>query len=275
MLRGGELIAGELHRERMLRTLREQGADTGSTFLQSLLSTSPWREVEAYLTGQQILPATTYRLTLEYSLAGLSTIRLVPYCKRTIRALRPILLPEGFEYSYKYADRSFFEQMKAELADDEEPLFVRPDGTITDTSFTNVLIETEAGYLTPARPLLKGTQREGLLRAGLIAEADDLTLSTLRSKAKAILLINALLPLEEALRLPQSPPRLIYSPTKNLAPQHEYSTVRRGKLYPEGRASERCEEGGKFSCARKYFFCAHRNKFPCALKFNVMRAESL
>lgn len=202
MLRSGELIAGELHRERILRTLREQGADTGSTFLQSLLSTSPWREVEAYLTGQQILPATTYRLTLEYSLAGLSAIRLVPYCKRTICALCPILLPEGFEYSYKYADRSFFERVKAELANDEEPLFVRPDGTITDTSFTNVLIETESGYLTPTRPLLKGTQREGLLQAGLIAEADDLTLSALRAKAKAILLINALLPLEEALRLP-------------------------------------------------------------------------
>ena len=200
MLRGGELIAGELHRERMLRTLREQGAETSSAFLQSLLSTSPWREVEAYLTGQQILPATTYRLTLEYSLAGLSTIRLIPYCKRTIRALRP--LPDGFKYSYKYADRRFFERVKAELANDEEPLFVRPDDTITDTSFTNVLIETKAGYLTPTRPLLKGTQREGLLQAGLIAETDDLTLSTLRSKAKAILLINALLPLEEALRLP-------------------------------------------------------------------------
>ena len=202
MLRGGELIAGELHRERMLRTLRGQGAETSSAFLQSLLSTSPWQEVEAYLTEQQILPATTYRLTLEYSLAGLSAIRLVPYCKRTIRALRPLPLPDGFDYSYKYADRSFFEQMKAELADDEEPLFVRPDDTITDTSFTNVLIETKAGYLTPTRPLLKGTQREGLLQAGLIAETDDLTLSTLRSKAKAILLINALLPLEEALRLP-------------------------------------------------------------------------
>ena len=186
----------------MLRTLREQGANTGSTFLQNLLSTSPWREVEAYLTGQQILPATTYRLTLEYSLAGLSAIRLIPYGKRTIRALCPILLSDDFEYSYKYADRSFFERVKAELADDEEPLFVRSDGSITDTSFTNVLIETEAGYLTPARPLLKGTQREGLLRAGLIAEADDLTLSTLRSKAKSILLINALLPIEEALRLP-------------------------------------------------------------------------
>ena len=202
MLRGGELIAGELHRERMLRTLRKQGAEISSSLLQSLLSTSPWREVEAYLTGQQIPPAMTYRLTLEYSLAGLSAIRLVPYCKRTICALCPILLPEGFEYSYKYANRSFFERVKAELADDEEPLFVRSDGTITDTSFTNVLIETEAGYLTPARPLLKGTQREGLLQAGLIAEADDLTLSALRSKAKAILLINALLPLEEALRLP-------------------------------------------------------------------------
>lgn len=202
MLRGGELIAGELHRERMLRTLREQGAETSSAFLQSLLSTSPWREVEAYLTGQQVLPATTYRLTLEYSLAGLSAIRLIPYGKRTIRALCPILLSDDFEYSYKYADRSFFDRMKAELADDEEPLFVRSDGSITDTSFTNVLIETEAGYLTPTRPLLRGTQREGLLQAGLIDEADDLTLSTLRSKAKAILLINALLPLEEALRLP-------------------------------------------------------------------------
>ena len=136
------------------------------------------------------------------SRSGLSAIRLVPYCKRTIRALRPLPLPDGFEYNYKYADRRFFERVKAELADDEEPLFVRHDGTITDTSFTNVLIETEAGYLTPTRPLLRGTQREGLLRAGLIAEADDLTLSTLRAKAKAILLINALLPLEEALRLP-------------------------------------------------------------------------
>ena len=202
MLRAGELIAGELHRERMLRTLRGQEAETSSAFLQRLLSTAPWREVEAYLMGQQILPATTYRLTLEYSLAGLSTIRLVPYYKRTICTLRPIPLPNGFDYSYKYADRSFFERVKAELASDEEPLFVRPDGTITDTSYTNVLIETEAGYLTPTRPLLKGTQREGLLRADLIAEADDLTLSTLRSKAKAILLINALLPLEEALRLP-------------------------------------------------------------------------
>ena len=202
MLRGRELIAGELHRERMFRTLREQGAEASSAFLQSLLSTSPWREVEAYLTGQQILPTTTYRLTLEYNLAGLSAIRLVPYCKRTIRTLRPIPLPDGFEYSYKYADRSFFERVKAELASNEEPLFVRSDGTITDTSFTNILIETEAGYLTPTRPLLKGTQREGLLRSGLIAEADDLTLSRLRAKAKAILLINALLPLEEALRLP-------------------------------------------------------------------------
>lgn len=202
MLRGGELIAGELHRERMLRTLREQGAETSSAFLQSLLSTSPWREVEAYLTGQQILPAATYRLTLEYSLAGISAIHLVPYCKRTICTLRPIPLPNDFDYSYKYADRSFFERVKAELPGDEEPLFVRSDGSITDTSFTNVLIETEAGYLTPTRPLLRGTQREGLLQAGLIAEADDLSLSTLRSKAKAILLINALLPLEEALRLP-------------------------------------------------------------------------
>ena len=141
--------------------------------------TLPAREAERCITSslrtlseeacQQV-----HRLTLTYTPSGIEAVRLIPYHRRSVRRLVPIELPPDFEYSYKYADRSFFERVKAELADDEEPLFVRPDGTITDTSFTNVLIETEAGYLTPARPLLKGTQREGLLRAGLIAEADDL-----------------------------------------------------------------------------------------------------
>ena len=202
MVRGGKLQAGGLHQERMLRTLTDFGAEASQPILQSLLSATPWLEVESYLMKQALLPSTIYRLTLEYDLTKIRAIRLIPYQRRSISKLRLVQLPEDFDYSYKYADRSFFEQMKAELADDEEPLFVRPDGTITDTSYTNVLIETESGYLTPTRPLLKGTQREALLRTGLIAEADDLTLSTLRSKAKTILLINALLPLEEALRLP-------------------------------------------------------------------------
>ena len=203
--------------------------------------TLPAREAERCITSslrtlseeacQQV-----HRLTLTYTPSGIEAVRLIPYHRRSVRRLVPIELPPDFEYSYKYADRSFFERVKAELADDEEPLFVRPDGTITDTSFTSVLIETEAGYLTPARPLLKDTQREGLLRAGLIAEADDLTLSALRSKAKAILLINALLPLEEALRLPPKPSKTDLLAHKNPRPSARKFGCEARSLYVDKRS---------------------------------------
>ena len=200
MVRGGELQAGDLHQERMLRTLTDFGAESSQPILQSLLSATPWLEVESYLTKQTLLPSTIYRLTLEYDLTKIRAIRLIPYQRRSISKLRLVQLPEDFDYSYKYADRCFFDRVKATLPDDEEPIFVRQDGTITDTSFTNVLMETEDGYFTPARPLLRGTQRESLLRRGLIAEHDHLTLTHL-THARSLLLINALLPLEEALRL--------------------------------------------------------------------------
>ena len=201
MVRDGKLQAGDLHQKRMLRTLSDWGSKPSQPLFQSLLSDTPWLEVETYLTKQPLLPATTYRLTLEYDLTKIRAIRIVPYQRRSISKLRPIHLPEDFNYNHKYADRSFFERVKATLSDDEEPLFVREDGTITDTSFTNVLIETEEGYFTPAHPLLKGTQREYLLRCGLITEHDHLTL-THRLRARSLLLINALLTLEDALRLP-------------------------------------------------------------------------
>lgn len=200
MVRDGKLQAGDLHQERMLRTLSDWGSEPSQPLFQSLLSDTPWLEVETYLTKQPLLPATTYRLTLEYDLTKIRAIRLIPYQRRSISKLRLVQLPEDFDYSYKYADRSFFDRVKATLPDDEEPLFVREDGTITDTSFTNVLIETEEGYFTPAHPLLKGTQREYLLRCGLIAEHDHLTLTHLMH-ARSLLLINALLPLEDTLRL--------------------------------------------------------------------------
>jgi hypothetical protein len=134
-------------------------------------------------------------------MSGIVSLRLIPYERRVIRALRPTLLPPNFDYSLKWADRSFFDQVKASLPRDEEPLFLRPDGTITDTSYTNVVVELAEGLFTPARPLLRGTQRSYLLRLGKIREDDALTLEKIQS-AQRLLLINALLPLNEAIELP-------------------------------------------------------------------------
>ena len=205
MLRSGKLLRTELHQERMRHTLETELARRGegesSALLAQLSSSKPWPEVELFLAKQHLLPETTYRLTLGYGLHGLSSIRLIPYERRVIRSLRPTLLPPNFDYSLKWADRSFFDQVKATMPRDEEPLFVRSDGTITDTSYTNVLVEFGEGLFTPTRPLLRGTQRSYLLKEGLIQEHDALTLEKIRS-ARRILLINALLPLGEAIELP-------------------------------------------------------------------------
>lgn len=205
MLRSGKLLRTELHQERMRHSLEKELARLGegynSPLLAQLSSPSPWPKVEDFLSHQHLAPETTYRLTLGYDLHGICSIRLIPYERRILRALRPVMLPPNFDYSLKWADRSFFDQVKATMPRDEEPLFLRSDGTITDTSYTNVLVELDEGLFTPARPLLRGTQRSYLLKEGLIQEDDTLTLEKIRS-ARRILLINALLPLDEAIQLP-------------------------------------------------------------------------
>lgn len=205
MLRSGELIRTELHRERMRYTLETElvrrGEGARSPLLSQLCSSVPLAEVDRFLTQECLEPEKTYRLTLGYGLSGIVSLRLIPYERRVIRVLRPTLLPPNFDYSLKWADRSFFDQVKASLPQDEEPLFLRTDGTITDTSYTNVVVELAEGLFTPARPLLRGTQRSHLLRLGQIREDDALTLEKIQS-ARRLLLINALLPLDEAIELP-------------------------------------------------------------------------
>ena len=203
MLRSGELVRTELHRERMRYALETELACRGegarSPLLSRLYASAPLAEVDRFLTQECLDPKKTYRLTLGYGLSGIVSLRLIPYERRVIRALRPTLLPPNFDYSLKWADRCFFDQVKASMPRDEEPLFLRPDGT--DTSYTNVVVELSEGLFTPARPLLRGTQRSHLLRLGLIREDDALTLEKIQS-ARRLLLINALLPLDEAIELP-------------------------------------------------------------------------
>ena len=199
MLRSGELVRTELHRERMRYTLETELARRGegarSPFLSQLYASAPLAEIDSFLAQEYLDPEKTYRLTLGYGLSGIVSLRLIPYERRVIRAL------PNFDYSLKWADRCFFDQVKASMPRDEEPLFLRPDGTITDTSYTNVVVELSEGLFTPARPLLRGTQRSHLLRLGLIQEDNALTLEKIQS-ARRLLLINALLPLNEAIELP-------------------------------------------------------------------------
>ena len=140
-----------------------------------------------------------FRVTLYYNKEEVLEVRSIPYHRRQIQRLRLHKLPEDFSYRYKYADRSFFLNVGQGLSSEEEVLFVRSDGSLTDTTYTNILLELPKGDLiTPSQPLLKGTQLSHLLEQGKVQEQAGLTSEDLR-RSRRIYLINAMMPLEEAI----------------------------------------------------------------------------
>lgn len=130
-----------------------------------------------------------YRCSITYQSGQIISTTHTEYQPRLIRRLRPIIISENF-YRLKWADRSCFSPFIT--TPDTEPLFLL-DGMITDTTYTNILLEDHEGKLyTPARPLLQGTQRDFLIEQGLITP-QDIPLQTIMQYSK-IHLINAMLP---------------------------------------------------------------------------------
>ena len=199
-LRGAEPHALELHRDRVRRTLLHAGGTPeGHPLLEELVPERLVARVRAEL-GEGYRAEQLYRLSYSYDREGVQELRCLAYEPRQLQRLVLCELPEGFDYSYKYADRSFFDAVQAELQQGELPLFVRPDGSLSDTSYTNIVLRTAAGYRTPERPLLEGTERRRLLEEGRISAA-ELSVADL-SACRGVYLINAMMPLKSAPLLP-------------------------------------------------------------------------
>ena len=79
--------------------------------------------------------------------------------------------PADFRLAHKTSDRAFYD---AARCGHFEVLFARPDGLLTEGSFTNLFVERDGRLLTPpeARGLLPGILRERLLQQGRAVEAD-------------------------------------------------------------------------------------------------------
>lgn len=98
----------------------------------------------------------------------ITSVRFARHRPRQLTALE--LVPgDHLDYRFKRADRSALELLVTE--DCVEPLIV-VEGRLTDTTFSNVVLQRGAQYLTPATPLLAGTRRARLLREHRITEAD-------------------------------------------------------------------------------------------------------
>jgi 4-amino-4-deoxychorismate lyase len=116
-----------------------------------------------------------------------------------IHALR--LVRGNPDYAFKYADRGALEKLLKLKSSCDEILIVR-NGLITDTSFSNVLLQQGDRFFTPATFLLNGTRRQQLLREGIITEK-EIPAAELQNY-DYILLINAMLDINNAPRIPIS-----------------------------------------------------------------------
>jgi len=79
--------------------------------------------------------------------------------------------PDDFRLAHKTSDRAFYDTARSTHP---EVVFARPDGLLTEGSFTNLFVERDGKLLTPpaSRGLLPGILRERLLADGEAIEHD-------------------------------------------------------------------------------------------------------
>ena len=100
----------------------------------------------------------------------LQEVTFTPYLYKEIKTLKLIDIKD-WEYSCKYADRSFMTNLLNENKTCDEVIMVK-GGFITDCTIANLAFYDGKNWFTPSKPLLKGTKRSQLLDKGLIMERE-------------------------------------------------------------------------------------------------------
>ncbi len=125
-----------------------------------------------YTTGLelQLSPPRTglYRCRIIYA-KEIEKIEYIPYRIKEIHTFK--LLHSDISYELKYENREQIEALlkKKENADD---IIIVKEGLITDTSIANLCFFDGKEWLTPKKPLLKGTTRQRLIDTKKIKTAD-------------------------------------------------------------------------------------------------------
>ncbi len=146
------------------------------------------------------IPVTAQKGTVKCRILYDNRIELIefePYIQRQIRSLK-MVIDNSISYPHKFTDRSEINALLNQKGDADDILIVK-NGTITDTSFGNVVLCKGTDYYTPDSYLLNGTKRQQLLNDGLITER-YISPNDLSSMDKLII-INAMLDLDSGVEV--------------------------------------------------------------------------
>ncbi len=142
----------------------------------------PWDVLEADLPklGQT-------RLRVEYDPTGVIRVDSRPYFQSAMSVVK--VFETYVEYPHKFANRTELESIYKHRGMAHDVLMVI-DGRVADTTMANVAMFDGKRWLTPRKPLLKGTCRARMLRQGLLVEA-DISEDQIRG-AQSVVIMNAL-----------------------------------------------------------------------------------
>ncbi len=145
------------HEDRMNRARREIWPTEKPVVLQPLLVVP-----QEFSEGQ-------VRCNILYG-PGIQNIKFKTYESRIIRSLK-LVKCDAIDYHLKFTERFLFESLMTLRGECDEIIIVK-NGLLTDTSISNIIFCEGKNWVTPAKPLLKGTCRERLIAEERIIEQD-------------------------------------------------------------------------------------------------------
>jgi 4-amino-4-deoxychorismate lyase len=133
-----------------------------------LLGKSDRISLSEYLSGSRVYESEIERCRVKYD-DTISEIEYTPYRPSIIRTLR-IVNGDDLIYDHKFSDRSKLTVLLDKSVSDE--VLILKENRITDTSISNIIFFDGTDWITPYKPLLRGTMRESLLKKGTIKQAE-------------------------------------------------------------------------------------------------------
>ena len=134
-----------------------------------------------------------YKVRIVYD-REIQRIEFQPYQVKPINSIKLFEIDSKINYTYKYADRWFFEEYIKETQTDD--LVLVKSNYITDCTYSNIVFFDGENWFTPRSVLLKGTMRESLLNEEKIKEK-NIKVSDL-ANFQSFKRINAMMNLEES-----------------------------------------------------------------------------
>jgi 4-amino-4-deoxychorismate lyase len=187
----GKLYNLVYHQERMNQSRKELFDSKDEINLGAEIIKLQTPRLELNVNNQKI---DLFKLRVIYA-ESIEQIEIIPYSLPKIQTLK-IVHNDSIDYSHKFLDRNQLDHLYQRKENCDDILIVK-NGLITDTWFANILFYDGENWVTPSRPLLKGTQRQFLLDQKII-EAAELKADDLKLFKKARL-INAMIRFEDEL----------------------------------------------------------------------------